>query len=448
MKRYFSTLGAAALASGLAWAPAGAAPIAHREVLPNGIVLLVAERPAVPIVAVRVYMRAGSIYDPPDQAGLANLTGAVLTRGTAKRTGPELDSAIEFVGASLQAGASRDGLSVSLTAQKKDMTLGLDLLSEVVLTPAFPEAEFEQLRQERIAGAELTRSDPQAIAQLNLLRHLSPYSKGDLRYVPAVDERIEALKAVTLDDLKRFHREFFGASNAELAVSGDFDAEVVRRLVGELFGDWKGTKAFADTFRPYRELSPSNQTFDTPDKANAMVGAGMRFRLGDQDPDYPAMVLANYMLGGHSSSRLYDRIRGKDGLSYSVGSSLATLPGDNAADFMVFAITAPENASKVETAMKEELQRALKEGFPADEVAGAKKGWIQTQEVSRSQDPELVGRLRLQLHSNRTMAFDIDLEKKIEALTPDQILTALRRHLDVSQLSFVKAGDFKKAGGK
>ena len=145
---------------------------------------------------------------------------------------------------------------------------------------------------------------------------------------------------------------------------------------------------------------------------------------------------------------LYDRIRAKDGLSYSVGSSLSTLPGDNAADFIVFAITAPENASKVETAMKEELQRALKGGFPADEVAGAKKGWIQTQEVSRSQDPELVGRLRLQLHSNRTMAFDIDLEKKIEALTPDQILTALRRHLDVSQLSFVKAGDFKKAGGK
>jgi len=294
----------------------------------------------------------------------------------------------------------------------------------------------------------LQRADPQAIAQLNISRHLSPYPKGDIRYVPAVDERIEALKAVTLDDLKRFHREFFGASNAELAVSGDFDAEVVRRLVGELFGDWKGTKAFADIFRPYRELSPSNQTFDTPDKANAMVGAGMRFRLGDQDPDYPAMVLANYMLGGHSTSRLYDRIRAKDGLSYSVGSSLATLPGDNAADFMVFAITAPENASKVETAMKEELQRALKGGFPADEVAGAKKGWIQTQEVSRSQDPELLGRLRLQLHSNRTMAFDIDLEKKIEALTPDQILTALRRHLDVTQLSFVKAGDFKKAGGK
>src|SRR5512134_1831603 len=95
-------------------APLAAAPIAHREVLPNGIVLLVAERPAVPIVAVRAFMRAGASFEPPDRPGLANLTGALLTRGTAKRTGPEIDAAIEFVGGSLEAGAGRDGLSASL----------------------------------------------------------------------------------------------------------------------------------------------------------------------------------------------------------------------------------------------------------------------------------------------------------------------------------------------
>jgi len=115
----------------LSAATAGGAPLAHREVLPNGIVLLVAERPAVPIVAVRVLSRAGAAFDPPDRGGLANLTGALLTRGTAKRTGPELDTAIEFVGGSLEAGAGRDSLTVSLAVQKKDMALGLDLISEV-----------------------------------------------------------------------------------------------------------------------------------------------------------------------------------------------------------------------------------------------------------------------------------------------------------------------------
>src|SRR5689334_13814248 len=111
-------------------APAGAAtPIAHREVLPNGIVLLVAERPAVPSVVVRTFSRAGAVLDPPDRRGLANLTGALLTRGTAKHTGPQLDSAIEFVGGSLGSGAGRDGLSVSLAVLRKDLGLGLDLLA-------------------------------------------------------------------------------------------------------------------------------------------------------------------------------------------------------------------------------------------------------------------------------------------------------------------------------
>jgi zinc protease len=364
-----------------------------RSQLPSGIKLaLLPKKTRGGTVNVQFRLNYGDENTLKNLSASAELTPAMLSRGTTRRTRQQIQDEMNRIRASIGVGGTGSFTQVSIQTVRESLPDAIRLTAELLRLPSFPEAEFEQLRQERIAGAELTRSDPQAIAQLNLSRHLSPYPKGDLRYVPAVDERIEALKAVTLDDLKRFHRDFFGASNAELAVTGDFDAEVVRRLVGELFGDWKGTKAFADIFRPYREVSPSNQTFDTPDKANAAVGGGMRFRLGDQDADYPAIVLANYMLGGHTASRLYSRIRAKDGLSYSVGSSMATLPGDNAADFIVFAITAPENASKVETAMKEELQRALKEGFPADEVAGAKKGWIQTQEVSRSQDPELVGR--------------------------------------------------------
>ncbi|MGH7346164.1 MAG: M16 family metallopeptidase, partial [Candidatus Rokuibacteriota bacterium] len=154
---------AGALVSVLACGAAAAAPLAHREVLPNGIVLLVAERPAVPIVAVRVLTRAGAVHDSADRAGLANLTGAVLTRGTAKRTGAELDSAIEFVGGRVEAGAGRDTLTVSVTAQKKDMALGLDLVSEVVLTPTFPEAEVARKVSEIQAAIKRSEEDPNTV---------------------------------------------------------------------------------------------------------------------------------------------------------------------------------------------------------------------------------------------------------------------------------------------
>src|SRR2546426_12753907 len=122
-------------------APALAAPLAHREVLSNGIVLLVAERPAIPIVITRVFVRAGANHDPQDREGLANLTGALLTRGTATRTGPEIDSAIEFVGGSLEAGAGRGSVSASLRGLRKDLRLGLHLLAEVIQSPTFPPEE-------------------------------------------------------------------------------------------------------------------------------------------------------------------------------------------------------------------------------------------------------------------------------------------------------------------
>src|SRR5512144_2690442 len=144
--------------------PATAGPLAHREVLPNGVVLLVAERPTIPIVVVRLYLRAGSVYDPPDAGGLSNLTADMLTRGTARRTGPELDRAIEFVGGSLEGDAGRDGATVSLSVLKKDLKMGLDLLAEVLLTPAFPEAELKRRSEEIAAAIQRSEQDPGIVA--------------------------------------------------------------------------------------------------------------------------------------------------------------------------------------------------------------------------------------------------------------------------------------------
>src|SRR2546428_7683085 len=156
----------AALLLTLAPRPAPAAPIAHREVLHNGIGLLVAERPGVPIVAARVLLRAGAAFEPRDKAGLANLTGALLTRGTAKRTGPELDAAIEFVGGSVEAGAGRDGLTASLAVLKRDLTLGFDLLSEVVLLPTFPAAELKRKAAQIQAAFQSSDEDTTTLAGL------------------------------------------------------------------------------------------------------------------------------------------------------------------------------------------------------------------------------------------------------------------------------------------
>src|SRR3989449_4542499 len=204
MTRSLTTRFASLMLLGLA-SPAAAAPSAQREVLPNGIVLLVAERPAVPIVAVRVLVEAGAVYDPPDRAGLANLTGALLTRGTARRTAPELDSAIEFVGGSLEAGAGRDSVGASLRVLGKDLGLGLDLLSEVILSPTFPPDEGTRKIGEIQASIKRSEEDPGAVAARAPARLVFP---GHPYGLPAEGTR-ESGARLRRDDVVKFHRERF-----------------------------------------------------------------------------------------------------------------------------------------------------------------------------------------------------------------------------------------------
>jgi zinc protease len=168
--------------------------------------------------------------------------------------------------------------------------------------------------------------------------------------------------------------------------------------------------------------------------------------MDDQNPDYPALLLANYMLGGgFLNSRLATRIREKDGLSYGVGSQLSIPTKEDSGAFMTYAISAPQNTAKVEADFLDEMNRAITAGFTDQEVAAAKSGWLQSRQVSRGQDNELTNRLVSQTFWRRTMQWDVDLEAKVDSLKAADVNTAVRKYLDVSKISIFKAGDFAKA---
>ena len=224
---------------------------------------------------------------------------------------------------------------------------------------------------------------------------------------------------------------------------GDFDEKEVAKLAAELFGNWKSPKPFVRVPSVYRDVAATNQSFPTPDKANAFFVAGFNLKIRDDNPDYPALLLGNYMLGGgFLNSRLAARIRGKEGLSYGVGSGINISAFDEFGRFTATAIYAPQNAEKLEAAFKEEIARMLKDGFTAEEVEAAKSGYLQSRQVSRAQDNELAGRLNNYLFIGRTLQFDADLDAKLKALTPEQIAAAMRRHIDPSKITIIKAGDF------
>jgi zinc protease len=165
--------------------------------------------------------------------------------------------------------------------------------------------------------------------------------------------------------------------------------------------------------------------------------------MRDDHPDFPAMVLANHLLGGASSARLPARIREKEGLSYSTYSWFSASPQDESGSLNISAIFAPQNKARVEAALREELALALAKGFGAEEVESAKRGLLEARRLARTNDGSLAGRLATYLFLDRTFAWDVDFEKRIAALTPAEAHAALKRHLDPAKLAVTKAGDFK-----
>jgi zinc protease len=394
-------------------------------------------------VTATLTLRFGSEQSLRGQSAVASIVGGMLMRGTSTHSRQQITDELNRLQARLRVNGSATGATASIETTRDKLPSVMNLVAELLRESTFPATEFELLKQERLAAIEQQRSEPQSLAMIALQKQLNPYSKGDVRYVSSVDESIADLKAVNLDQVKLFYKQFYGANTGELSVVGDFDAATLKKQITQLFGTWTAPEKFARVASLYQSQPTMNQAIETPDKANAVYYAGLQLQLRDDDADYPALILANYMLGGgFLNSRLAVRVRQQEGLSYGIGSQLNASSLDRVGTFMVYAIYAPQNLSKLETAIKEELERAIKEGFTAEEIAAAKSGWLQSRQVSRAQDAELAGKLSTYQFINRTMAWDAALEEQVVALTPTQITTALQRQLDLRQLNIIKAGDF------
>ena len=352
-------------------------------------------------------------------------------------------------GLKAQVGVSGRATGVAATVKTFEPSLAdaLRLVREILREPAFPEAEFEQIRQQRLAGFESGRSEPGMLASRELSRHMNAqYQRGDVRYTSTLDEEIEDTRKVTLDDVRQFYAQFYGVGEGELVVVGQFDPAQVQKLAAELFGDWKSPGRYEYIANPYRPAPPMNRKIETPDKQNAIFVAQMFTKATDEDPDYAALQIATAVFGGTPTSRVFMRIRIQDGLSYGVNAGFSVPTRDDDATFTASAIAAPQNMPKVEAACNEEIARALKDGFNADEVEKAKKAWLDSQAVGRTADTSLANLLAHRARWGRTIMWDDTVEKAVAALSPQQVSEAFRRHVDPAALSIVKGGDFKKAG--
>lgn len=392
-----------------------------------------------------ITLRFGTPKTLVGKSTVGSLTGAMLDKGTENMTRQEIQDKLDELKARVSIFGSSSQATARIETTNENLSDVLALVDEIFKSPSFKEEEFAKLKEERLAGLEEQLSEPQAIANTVFSKALSPYPKTDVRYVMSMDEQIEAIKATTLEEVKAFHEGFYGASEATISVVGDFDKDAVMKDIEAHYGDWENPVKYVRISDPYIANQKGEEEINTPDKANSMFFTGMTLPIGDDHEDYASLLIGNYILGGgFLNSRLATRIRQKDGLSYGVGSFFQASSMDDSGVFGAYAISAPENSEKVLAAFKEEVNKAIDEGFTAEELEAARGGWIQGQSVSRSQDRELVGKLANNLRTDRTMEWSQELEDKIMSLSVEEVNEAIAKHIDVEEMIYVRAGDFEK----
>ena len=388
-------------------------------------------------VSVNLQLHWGDEKNLFDQAIVASVANEMLMRGTSQYTRQQLADAFSELKIS--------GGLYQFETTGPHLAAALQLVAHVLKEASFPQTEFEQLRQQWLVAIEASRNEPQTLAQNALEQHFAHYPKGDPRAAMSTDELLAAVKALTLEHVVAFHRQYYGAGHGELAIVGDFDAAAIKPVVASAFGQWDSKVAYAPLLRSNADPAPLQRFIDTPDKENGVYMARLPLALNIDDADMPLLELANYIFGdGGLKSRLMDRIRQKDGLSYGGGSAVQAGQLDKAGSFTIEAIAAPQNLKKLSAAIQQELERAVKDGFTAQELARAKSGLLQQRAQNRAQDGIVAAGWSNNLFLKRSYSWSKAYEAKLRAATLAQVNAAFRKAIDPSRLSVVTAGDASK----
>lgn len=395
-------------------------------------------------VSLMLSIRFGTPETLKDKMGAVELLGLLMARGTEKLNYKQLQDEYTRLRADVSIYTVMGLLQVQVKTKQEMLPEVIELIGEVIKSPRLDETELEVIRRQTITSLQKSKAEPNALAPRRVRRLLSPYPKEDIRYVMTIDEEIAMYEEATIEQIRNLHSEYLGNQKGELSVVGNFDAEAVLASVKSQLEGWTTDQPYVRIDRPAHPETPGETVLiETPDKSNALLYSGQQYALSDMDPEYAALVLGNYILGGGSlSSRLADRVRQQEGLSYGVRSGLSARAKDERVDLTLYAITNPGNKDKLMKVIREELDRMLKDGVTADEVEKAKQAYLQAQRISRTGDQSLNSLLMASMFTGRTMEAIATQEQYIQDATIDEVNAAIRKYIDPDALVIAMAGDF------
>jgi len=418
-----------------------------RSKLDSGIkVALLPKKTRGETVNLRLVLRYGSVDALTGKATAAEMLPGMLMKGTENLSRQDIQDALDKYRARLSISGSPGEITVSLETLRNNLLPVMDVVYEVLRKPSFPAEELELMKEARLSSTEQRLTDPTAIASNTVQQKISVYEADDPRYVTSLEEDVELAKSVTIEQVQELYSTLLSGNHGELSIVGDFDPADVAPAVSKLTADWSSDAAYERLEKiPVNNDTGDLQKVNTPDKAQATYFAAMTLPIRNDHPDYPALILGNTILGGGAlSSRLGDRVRQDEGLSYTIQSAFQASAVDERSVFYIFAIVNPDNADKLQAVIQEELDKLLTDGITEEELKAQKGGLLQKQELTRTTDSSLSSVLTGHLLVDRTMQFTADFEQRLSELTVADVNAALKKHIKPERLYIVMAGDFDK----
>lgn len=375
----------------------------------------------------------------------ASMLPQLMTRGTKTLDFQAFRDRLDELKATMSFGGGTGSLSMSISTEKKYFKEVLELMKDALRNPALKQEEFETIQRQSITQMESMKSMPQMLAFTEFSRKLSPFDKDDVRYSPTIDENLERISSCKIEDIRSLYSDFIGGEYGEIAIVGDFDADEAIATLNSTFSDWKSGKGYTRIAEDANtNVKGERVVINTPDKKNAVYIAGVTAKMNDEHPDYEALLIGNYIMGGGPlSSRLADRVRKKEGLSYTAMSRFRADSEDENGMYMMFMISNPSNTEKVVTTVDEEVDRMLSSGVTGDELERAKESYLENRKGGRARDGAIARILLSNLKLDRTMDFQQASDEKIETLSKEQVDAAMKRMIDKDRMIIVTAGDFE-----
>ncbi len=396
------------------------------------------------VVRARLTMRYGTEADFTGKRLAASAIDDMLARGTKKHTFQQLKDQWDLLEAQVGFTSQPGAVDVSIQTTRDNFPAVLALVNEILHESTFPQDQFDIMVKESVTALEDSKSDPQAQAFSTVSRTVAPYPKTHPLYTPSTQEQIDDLKKLKVGELKKWP-SMFGMSNATLAIVGDVDPAATKAWVEKTWGTWKSPKPWKRIERKFFPTATQDVVLDFPDKASALIASVHSVDMKDDDADAPAMMAANYALGGGGFvSRLTTRLRQKDGLSYFAFSAFQLVPIDAAGVFVAGGAMNPENVKKGRAALDEEITKFATSGITAEELDGAKKGLAAGFERNLSNDGNVLGMLADGTYLDRRMDYWQKQQAAIQALTVDGVNTVVKKRLKPGTLIKINAGDKKK----